>query len=180
MSNIFKLDETIVQTYKYQTKGKSPTEVQHELKAMGIEGFVIRMSNVKVTMKVPKESKYKNRECLRQTSTISIPTKQHAPMLWTGTRQIYYFDTYAKRRVRLLGVDTPERGQDKFKEATAFTRECVEHKDIYVQTYKSDVFGRYLANVWYEDGQRSLNDDLRDAGLLKENSKWNEGQEWQK
>lgn len=87
----------------------------------------------------------------------------------------YGFDTYAKRRVRLLGVDTPERGQDKFKEATAFTRECVEHKDIYVQTYKSDVFGRYLANVWYEDGTRSLNDDLRDAGLLKENSKWNEG-----
>ncbi|MBC2908746.1 thermonuclease family protein [Staphylococcus hominis] len=85
------------------------------------------------------------------------------------------FDTYAKRRVRLLGVDTPERGQDKFKEATAFTRRCVEHKDIYVQTYKSDVFGRYLANVWYEDGTRSLNDDLRDAGLLKENSKWNEG-----
>ena len=26
------------------------------------------------------------------------------------------FDTYAKRRVRLLGVDTPERGQDKLKE----------------------------------------------------------------
>lgn len=65
MSNIFKLDETIVQTYKYQIKGKSPTEVQHELKAMGVDGFVIRMSNVKVTMKVPKESKYKNRECLR-------------------------------------------------------------------------------------------------------------------
>ena len=65
MASVLKLDETIVQTYKHQTKGKSPTEVQHELKAMGIEGFVIRMSNVKVTMKVPKESKYKNRECLR-------------------------------------------------------------------------------------------------------------------
>ena len=65
MSGVLKLDETVKQTYKYQTKGKSPTEVQHELKAMGIEGFVIRMSNVKVTMKVPKESKYKNRECLR-------------------------------------------------------------------------------------------------------------------
>ena len=65
MSNILKLDETIVQTYKYQTKGKSPTEVQHELKAMGIEGFVIRMSNVHVTMRVPRESKDMNRECLR-------------------------------------------------------------------------------------------------------------------
>lgn len=65
MSSVLKLDETIVQTYKYQTKGKSPTEVQHELKAMGIEGFVIRMTNVHVTMRVPRESKYKNRECLR-------------------------------------------------------------------------------------------------------------------
>ncbi|MCC8990771.1 MAG: thermonuclease family protein [Staphylococcus sp.] len=85
------------------------------------------------------------------------------------------FETFAKRRVRLLNVDTPERGQENYKEATDFTKACVEGKKIYVQTYKSDVFGRYLANVWYEDGQRSLNDDLRDAELLKENSKWNEG-----
>ena len=65
MSSVLKLDETIVQTYKYQTKGKSPTEVQHELEAMGIEGFVIRMTNVHVTMRVPRESKDMNRECLR-------------------------------------------------------------------------------------------------------------------
>lgn len=65
MSGVLRLDETIVQTYKYQTKGKSPTEVQHELKAMGIEGFVIRMTNVHVTMRVPRESKDMNRECLR-------------------------------------------------------------------------------------------------------------------
>lgn len=69
MSNIFKLDETIVQTYKYQTKGKSPTEVQHELKAMGIEGFVIRMTNVHVTMRVPKENKIINRKCLKDGSS---------------------------------------------------------------------------------------------------------------
>lgn len=39
----------------------------------------------------------------------------------------YGFDTYAKRRVRLLGVDTPERGQDKFKEATAAFDEIKEY-----------------------------------------------------
>lgn len=81
------------------------------------------------------------------------------------------FDTYAKRRVRLLGVDTPERGQENYKEATDFTKTCVEGKKIYVQTYKSDVFGRYLANVWYENGKYCLNDELRNAGLLKPKSK---------
>lgn len=65
MASVLKLDETIVQTYKHQTKGKSPTEVQHELKAMGVDGFVIRMSNVHVTMRVPRESKNMNRECVR-------------------------------------------------------------------------------------------------------------------
>lgn len=65
MSSVLKLSETVKQTYKYQTKGKSPTEVQHELKAMGIEGFVIRMTNVHVTMRVPRESKDMNRECVR-------------------------------------------------------------------------------------------------------------------
>lgn len=65
MTSIFKLSETVNQKFKYQTKGKSPTEVQYELKAMGIEGFVVRMTNVHVTMKVPRESKDMNRECLR-------------------------------------------------------------------------------------------------------------------
>ena len=84
------------------------------------------------------------------------------------------FKTTAERRVRLLNVDTPERGQENYKEATDFTKTCVEGKR-YVQTCKSDVFGRYLANVWYEGAGTCLNDDLRSAGLLKENSKWNEG-----
>lgn len=65
MSSVLELNETVKQTYKYQTKGKSLTEVQHELKAMGVDGFVIRMTNVHVTMRVPRESKDMNRECVR-------------------------------------------------------------------------------------------------------------------
>ncbi|MBK3954652.1 hypothetical protein ACUXKB_000529 [Staphylococcus hominis] len=69
MSSVLKLNETVKQTYKYQTKGKSPTEVQHELKAMGIEGFVIRMTNIHVTIRVSKENKIINRKCLRDGSS---------------------------------------------------------------------------------------------------------------
>lgn len=82
------------------------------------------------------------------------------------------FNTYGKRRVRLLGVDTPERSQMNYKEATQFTRNCVENKDVFIQTYKSDGFGRYLAKVWFENN-RCLNEELKKSKLLKENSKWN-------
>ncbi|HDI7205132.1 TPA: thermonuclease family protein [Staphylococcus aureus] len=82
------------------------------------------------------------------------------------------FNTYGKRRVRLLGVDTPERSQTNYKEATQFTRSCAENKDIYIQSHKSDSFGRYLAKVWFEN-ERCLNEELKKSGLLKENSKWN-------
>ncbi|MGX0914922.1 hypothetical protein [Staphylococcus hominis] len=59
------LSETVKQNYKYPCKGKTPTQVEKELAAMGVEGFVIRMTNVHVTMRVPKDSKNKNRECVR-------------------------------------------------------------------------------------------------------------------
>ena len=35
---------------------------EEELAAMGVEGFVIRMTNVHVTMRVPKENKIINRK----------------------------------------------------------------------------------------------------------------------
>ncbi|AIA64035.1 endonuclease [Staphylococcus phage 6ec] len=85
------------------------------------------------------------------------------------------FKTSAERRLRLINVDTPERGQDNFREATNFTKLCVEGQKIYIQTYKDDVFGRYLAKVYYNSDNevRCLNDDLKTEGLLKPYSKWN-------
>lgn len=35
--NSIELSDTINQTYKYQTKGKTPTEVQHELRNLGVK-----------------------------------------------------------------------------------------------------------------------------------------------
>ncbi|AAX92396.1 nuclease family protein [Staphylococcus phage Twort] len=82
---------------------------------------------------------------------------------------------YSEQRVRLIDVDTPERGANNYKEATEFTQSKVLNKDIIVQTYKSDVFGRYLARVWYKEGTeyKQLNTSLIEKGLIKPNSKWN-------
>ncbi|MCG2321557.1 hypothetical protein K4T56_06420 [Staphylococcus epidermidis] len=59
------LSDTINQRYRYNTQGKTPTEIQQELRKIGVNGFVVKVAGSRVTMKVPKESKYKNRECLR-------------------------------------------------------------------------------------------------------------------
>lgn len=51
---------------KHGKKYYKPGQIsEEELAAMGVEGFVIRMTNVHVTMRVPKDSKKRNRECLR-------------------------------------------------------------------------------------------------------------------
>lgn len=59
------LSDTINQRYRYNTQGKTPTEVQRELRQMGIKGFVVKVAGNRVTMKVEKENIRKNRECMR-------------------------------------------------------------------------------------------------------------------
>ncbi|MDS3930585.1 hypothetical protein RJB83_03075 [Staphylococcus epidermidis] len=63
--NSIELSDTINQTYNYQTKGKTPTEVQHELRNLGVKGFIVGMTSRKVKMKVKREDIKTNRECLR-------------------------------------------------------------------------------------------------------------------
>lgn len=63
--NSIELSDTINQTYKYQTKCKTPTEVQHELRNLGVKGFIVGMTSRKVEMKVKREDIKTNRECLR-------------------------------------------------------------------------------------------------------------------
>lgn len=86
------------------------------------------------------------------------------------------FEIFGNRRLRLLDVDTPERGQENYKEATEFTKNLVLDKDIFIQTYKSDVFGRYLAKVYVLNENKEyvyLSEELIKNNLYKENSKWN-------
>lgn len=59
------------------------------------------------------------------------------------------FKVYVAQRLRLLGVDTPERGQPGFDEATAVASNlCPPGSAITIRTHKgTGKFGRYLAEV---------------------------------
>lgn len=59
------LSDTINQRYRYNTRGKTPTQIQQELRKLGINGFVVKVAENRVTMKVSENDIKKNRECLR-------------------------------------------------------------------------------------------------------------------
>jgi micrococcal nuclease len=68
-----------------------------------------------------------------------------------------------RRRLRLLGVDTPEHKDPNFAEATEFTSAILKtSSEIIVQTTSKDSFGRWLANVWCNGN--SLNAKLIEKG----------------
>lgn len=80
------------------------------------------------------------------------------------------FHSVRTERIRLLGINCPERGAPGGHEATEFTRDWIteEYKESYsgfvIQTSKSDSFGRYLGTIWRNHDGRCLNTDLLESG----------------
>lgn len=64
-----------------------------------------------------------------------------------------WFRIYSHRRFRVLEVDTPERGEPGWAEATAFGRSFAPvGTTVALRSHKSDSFGRWLAEVELPDG----------------------------
>ena len=59
------LDNTIHQRYKYKTQAKTPTQIQQELRKLGVNGFVVKVAGSRVTMLVSESDIKRNRECVR-------------------------------------------------------------------------------------------------------------------
>ena len=77
------------------------------------------------------------------------------------------FKISIRERFRLFGVDTPERGQPGFREATAFCeRLAPKGARVVVETQKTGKFGRWLCIVYTADGQH-LNRLLIETGHAK-------------
>ena len=78
---------------------------------------------------------------------------------------------YRTERLRLLGVNTPEKRGPTHGAgllAQGYVEEWLEDAEgewpLVIVTQKSDAFGRYLARVWRSDDGACLNDDLLAAG----------------
>jgi micrococcal nuclease len=70
---------------------------------------------------------------------------------------------------RLYGVDTPERGQPGWSEATAFVnRIAPAGTEVLITTYKDpDKYGRWLVDISVDDDLLPINVQLIQQGLAK-------------
>lgn len=58
------------------------------------------------------------------------------------------------RAVRLANVDTPEKGERGYAEATRFLEMLIKGKDVAIEEVARDVYGRVVARVSYtKDGR---------------------------
>jgi micrococcal nuclease len=56
------------------------------------------------------------------------------------------------KKIRFIGVNTPEKGEDMYQEATDYTTEMLLEQTIYLEKDISDVdqYGRLLRYIWLE------------------------------
>ncbi|HCG2230750.1 TPA: hypothetical protein NJO34_002474 [Staphylococcus pseudintermedius] len=59
------LSNSVRQRYRTNTAGKTPTELQKELRKRGVRGFVVNVSHNRVTMLVDRRDVKRNKECMR-------------------------------------------------------------------------------------------------------------------
>jgi micrococcal nuclease len=69
------------------------------------------------------------------------------------------------RRVRLKGIDTPERNEKGYNEATSFTRKFCLGKDVEIEVFGKDSFGRDLGHVFVNG--TNVNDELLARDLAR-------------
>jgi len=75
------------------------------------------------------------------------------------------FKIQTKQRLRLFGVNTPERGKPGFREATEYCEgRAPQGSTVEVSTYKTGKFGRWLADVFVDGDEDSVNKGLLETG----------------
>ncbi|HDR8302813.1 TPA: thermonuclease family protein [Bacillus cereus] len=91
---------------------------------------------------------------------------------FVGDINIFPFGiTLTNQHFRVYGVDTPERNEEGYHEATEFTAHHIDNKELTVKVIEKDSFGRWLTTVMLDE-YNTLNDLLITEGLAV---KWVKG-----
>ena len=80
-------------------------------------------------------------------------------------------------KVRLGGIDCPERGQAFGKRAGEALSEMVFGKRVRLEERGKDRYGRVLAHVWLEDG-RCVNEEMLQLGMAWHYKRYNQDTHW--
>jgi micrococcal nuclease len=76
------------------------------------------------------------------------------------------FNVWVKQRIRLDGIDTPEKNTNLGAGLTVYMKGLLEKKSVLLVVSKKDKFGRYLGKIFLGD-TTSINDKLINLGLAK-------------
>lgn len=67
------------------------------------------------------------------------------------------FHIQTRQRFRIRGIDAPEKNQPGFLESTTALKNLIEGRTITIRSFKTDVFGRWLADVFLITATRTEN-----------------------
>ena len=76
------------------------------------------------------------------------------------------FKITTKQRIRLSGIDTPEKGKPGYTEAKEHLISTLLNKTVTILSTKVSKWGYYLGNFYTEDGLH-VNQQMIDLGLAK-------------
>lgn len=78
------------------------------------------------------------------------------------------FKMYTKERIRLAGIDTPERGQPGYTEAAERLKQLLLGQSVWLKTTKASKWGYFLGEIFpLGDTVTSVNQIMLSEGLAK-------------
>lgn len=71
-------------------------------------------------------------------------------------------------RIRMIGIDTPEKWHPYGKIVKAYLQQILEGQTVHLDVTKKDKYGRYLGVIYLNSNdEKSINDHLIEIGMAK-------------
>ena len=136
------------------------------------EGNFVKITNIYKMSLSEKEEGYTISVLINDTSSKDNFKSSPASKRTNGiirvidgdTIDLFLFISASFIRIRLNGIDCPEKGQPFYEEATNYTSDLCLYKQVGVIKYDKDKYDRLIADIILPDG-RNLSEKLVRAGF---------------